>query len=156
MLRQPEREAPMTRDEQQLQLLSIFHYIVAGLIGLFSLFPVIHLMVGLAMASGALVEPGAEPGERMFQAMFGWFFFLVALAIILVGLCLATCLALAGRFLARRERYTFCLVAAGVACTFFPFGTVLGVFSLLVLLRDSVRASFGQPPYAPVAAPPAA
>lgn len=141
----------MTRDDQQLQLLSIFHYIVAGLVGLFSLFPVFHLVIGLAMATGALVEPDAAPGERMFQAMFGWFFVLVALAIILVGLGLATCLALAGRFLARRQRYTFCLVVAGVGCTFFPFGTVLGVFTLLVLLRDSVRAGFGLPPYAPAA-----
>jgi hypothetical protein len=41
------------------------------------------------------------------------------------------------------EEYTFCLVMAGVACMFMPFGTVLGVFTIIVLLRDSVKELFG-------------
>lgn len=49
---------------------------------------------------------------------------------------------LAGRALAQRRRYTFCLVIAGVACMFMPFGTVLGVFTIIVLLRDSVKELF--------------
>jgi hypothetical protein len=55
---------------------------------------------------------------------------------------------LAGRFLARRRHHTFCMVIAAVACTFMPLGTVLGVFSLIVLSRESVRESFapGPPP----------
>ena len=32
----------MTRDEEHLRILSIFHYVVAGIVALFSLFPVIH------------------------------------------------------------------------------------------------------------------
>jgi hypothetical protein len=32
---------------------------------------------------------------------------------------------------------------AGVACMFMPFGTVLGVFTIVVLLRDSVKELFG-------------
>ncbi len=31
---------------------------------------------------------------------------------------------------------------AGVACMFMPFGTVLGVFTIIVLLRDSVKELF--------------
>jgi hypothetical protein len=34
---------------------------------------------------------------------------------------------------------------AGIACVFMPFGTVLGVFTIIVLMRDSVRRLFGRP-----------
>jgi len=61
---------------------------------------------------------------------------------ILVGF--AVCLALAGRFLAQRRRYYYCLVMAGIACMFMPFGTVLGVFTIIVLLRESVKELFGE------------
>ena len=49
---------------------------------------------------------------------------------------------LAGRNLARRRRYLFCQVVAGVGCMFMPFGTVLGVFTLVVLSRPAVRNLF--------------
>lgn len=44
--------------------------------------------------------------------------------------------------LARKGR-TFSLVVAGVNCLHIPAGTVLGVFTIIVLLRDSVRELYG-------------
>ncbi|KAB2969398.1 MAG: hypothetical protein F9K18_01395 [Thermoanaerobaculia bacterium] len=134
----------MSDDDRHLQLLSIFHYVVAGLLGLFSLFPLLHLSMGVAMISGQF---GAGTGAPM-DHMLGWFFVLLAGGFMLAGLALATCVLLAGHFLEQRRRYDFCLVAAGAACVFSPFGTVLGVFTIIVLMRDSVRAQFGRPPFA--------
>jgi hypothetical protein len=37
----------------------------------------------------------------------------------------------------------YCLVVAGIECIFMPFGTVLGVFTIIVLMRPSVRNLFG-------------
>ena len=37
------------------------------------------------------------------------------------------------------------LIAAGLACLFTPVGTVLGVFSLITLLRPQVKAAFDPP-----------
>ena len=34
------------------------------------------------------------------------------------------------------------MVVAGVACTFAPLGTALGVFTIIVLMRDSVKELF--------------
>jgi hypothetical protein len=48
----------------------------------------------------------------------------------------------AGRYLSRHVNRTFCLVVAGIECVFTPFGTVLGVFTIIVLMRDSVRELF--------------
>ena len=58
-----------------------------------------------------------------------------------VGYALA--LFLAARFLAERRRHTFCVVVAAISCTFTPLGTVLGVFTLIVLFRPSVKVQFG-------------
>jgi len=49
-----------------------------------------------------------------------------------------------GRFLAKRKHYLFCLVMAGIESIFMPFGTVLAVFTIIVLMRDSVKELFAR------------
>jgi hypothetical protein len=46
---------------------------------------------------------------------------------------------ISGRKLGKQTGRTFSLVVAGINCAVFPFGTVLGVFTIIVLMRDSVR-----------------
>ena len=58
---------------------------------------------------------------------------------------IAALLFLAGRWLGRHTHSTFCFAIACVACIFTPTGTVLGVFTILVLLRPSVKALFVKP-----------
>jgi len=64
---------------------------------------------------------------------------------IVAGWTFAAMVAFAGRSLQTRQRYTFCLVMAGIECIFMPVGTVLGVFTIIVLVRDSVKELFGMP-----------
>lgn len=130
----------MGRDTDQLRLLSIFHYIVGGITALFSMFPVIHLAVGIAIVCGAFedADQGGPP-----PAMLGWFFIIIALFFIVCGLILATCILVAGRKLSRRSSYMYCLVMAAIECMLMPFGTVLGVFTIIVLMRPGVRKLFG-------------
>jgi len=125
-----------SQDRQHLDLLGIFHYILAGLTGLFSLFPIIHLMIGVAMVTGKLDH--SDPGA----AIAGWFFIVFAAVFILCGLVIAVLMALAGGYLRQRRHYTFCLVIAAIECMLIPFGTVLGVFTLIVLMRASVKPLF--------------
>jgi len=129
----------MDQDKQHLQLLSIFHYVVGGITALFACFPFIHLAVGIAAVSGAFPE---QPGQDGFPAIFGWIFIGVASVFILLGWTLAVSVLVAGRFLARRTHYMYCFVVAAVECVFIPLGTVLGVFTIIVLCRPSVKALF--------------
>lgn len=131
-------------DEQHLRLLAIFHYVDAGLTALFACFPLIHVAVGLAM----VFRPDAFGGKGSEQPplLFGWLFTCMGAGMFLAGLALAICTFLAGRFIARRQRYWFVFVMAAIQCIFFPFGTVLGVFTILVLSRESVKTLFGRPP----------
>ena len=41
-----------------------------------------------------------------------------------------------------QRRYLLCMIVAGLACLFTPIGTILGVFTLVVLLRPQVKAAF--------------
>ena len=60
------------------------------------------------------------------------------------ALLAAACVAnmLSGVFLRQRKCRVFSLVVAGLDCLQIPFGTALGVFDFIVLLRDSVRQSY--------------
>jgi hypothetical protein len=132
----------MNEDIQHLNILSIFHYVVAGISALFSLFPIIHLTMGISMLAGGFFPPEAETGAPFPFWMFGLMFTLIPAAIIFFGLAFSAFIAAAGYFLAKRKNHTFCLVMAGVSCIFMPFGTVLGVFSIIVLSRPSVKEMF--------------
>jgi hypothetical protein len=126
----------MNQDQEHLKLLSIFHYVAAGMAALVACIPFIHFFMGLALATGAFPDTDSEARP------VGLVIMLVAACIIFLGWCFAALVAFAGRSLARRKRYTFCLVMAGVECIFMPVGTVLGVFTIIVLVRDSVKELF--------------
>ena len=128
-------ESTAAKDEEHLRLLSIFHYVVAAMAALFSLFPVIHLVIGIYF----IVSPPTSGGP---PPWFGWIFVIIALFIITMGLTLAGCIFAAGRLIAARRRHTACVILAGVECLFMPLGTVLGAFTISVLMRDSVKQLF--------------
>jgi hypothetical protein len=130
----------MNQDLEHLKLLTIFHYVVAGLMAIFACFPLIHFVIGLLMVSGAFSGSDGPP------RVVGVVFMVIAGIIILVGWTIAALVFVAGRSLARRTRYTFCLVVAGLECLFMPIGTALGAFTIVVLMRESVKALFGQSP----------
>lgn len=127
------------QDDDHLRLLSIFHYIVAAMAALGGCFPIIHMVIGIAAVTGKLGNGGHQP-----PPLFGWIFIAGAGSIMFVFWSLAVCLLLAARNLKQRRRYTFCFVVACVATMMcVPFGTALGIFTILVLVRPSVKALFG-------------
>ena len=125
-----------------VQLLAIFHYVLAGLGLLFSILPAFYVAIGWAMLTGAFAFGGRVANPPPPQV--GWLFVAFGVAMMIVALGFVVLLALAGRFLARRRHWTYCLVIAALSCAFFPLGTALGVFTILVLSKPQVRAAFGQ------------
>ena len=123
-------------DLEQLRLLSVFHYVVAGITALFSLLPGFQLVFGLLMASGRFAPE--DEGSRIFGCLMAG----CASFLLFTGVGLAAAIGLAGQSIAQRRRYTYILVVAGVLCVFVPLGTILGVLTFVVLVRPSVRARF--------------
>lgn len=130
----------MDQNSEHLRLLSTCHHVVAGLAALFACVPLIHVALGIALATGAF-EPGSAGAEAP-PKVLGIFFAAFGALLVLAGWLFAGLLAYAGLSLRQRRRYLFCLVMAALACVFFPFGTVLGVFTVIVLARPGVRELF--------------
>jgi hypothetical protein len=128
-------------DEEHLRLLSIFHYVVGALTALFALFPLIHFALGLFFFL-APPHPTSQQGGPP-PAIIGWFFMIFGGALFVLGECFAACVIAAGQFIRSRRRYWFVFGIACMQCAFFPFGTALGVFTIVVLSRPSVKQMFG-------------
>lgn len=135
----------VNRDEEHLKLLAIFHYILGGMMAFFSLFGLIYFVMGLvfmlAPAGGWNQGPGAPP-----PAWFGLIFVLIGAGVVVLGVTVGGLIAYAGRCIAQRRHPSFCLVMAAVACLWVPIGTVLGVLTILVLVRPTVKPLFGAAP----------
>ncbi len=126
-------------DDEHLRLLSIFYYVKGGISALFACIPMIHVVLGLVM----VVAPHVfGQGKDAPPAFIGWIFVVLGLSIIFIGWTFAALTLIAGRCLARRKHYNYCLVVGCLECLSIPFGTVLGVFTIIVLNRASVKEMF--------------
>ena len=135
----------MNQDTEHLRLLAIFHYVVSGLAALFSLFPLIYTTIGAIFVFVAR-HGTPKPGEELPPEFLGWIFAVLGALLFLLGIAMAICILIAGRCLSRRKGYSFALVMACIECLFIPFGTILGVFTIIVLSRESVKTLFSAVP----------
>jgi hypothetical protein len=127
-------------DEEHLKLLSMGYYVSAGFHAAFSLFGLLYLVLGVIFfISGRSFSggPGAPP-----PAFLGILFGIMGLAMFLLMITIAILLFLAGSRIKKRESRTFCMVVAGINCIFIPYGTLLSIFTFMVLGRNSVRGLF--------------
>jgi hypothetical protein len=125
------------RDREHLKHLAIFHFVFAGLafVGIGFLF--VHYFMMHTMFSNPEMwksQPQAMP-SKAFLDVFIWFYVFMGV-LLLTGLILNV---LSGSFLLQKKNRLFSLVIGGLNCLQIPFGTALGVFTIIVLSRDSVR-----------------
>ena len=125
---------------ENVKLLAIFHWIVAVMAGFFGLFPLIYVGFGAAMLRGLFDTP-RQPAP---PAFLGWMLIGMGVVFCLGFQAFATALGVAARSYSQHRRWTYCLVVAVVSCAWFPFGTMLGAFSILTLARPETKALFGE------------
>jgi len=134
---------PRNDDAQQLSALSICTFVYAGLVTLMSLFGAVYVVMGIAMATA--MPPGPAGGPP--PAAIGGVFAVFGGIFMLVGFAIAIALVLSGLALRKRQRRNLTFVVACIICINVPFGTLLGVFTLIVLSRASVKALYDQRAY---------
>lgn len=141
--------APLLRDQRKvdsdhLRLLAIFHFVFAGLSLLGLLFLGLHYAIMHAFLDDPSLWKGAKDGPPPAQvfAIFRWFYLFMGVVFV-IGALLNL---LSGLYLRRRRARLYSLIVAGLDCVQFPFGTVLGVFTFIVLLRESVVELYAAPP----------
>jgi hypothetical protein len=147
-LTQPSQEASglrrlyLKRDREHLKLLSIFHFVFGGLAlaGIGFLF-VHYFIMHTAFSNPDMwkSQPKAMPPKAFLDA-FIWFCPFMGL-MLLIGLVRNV---LSGLFRCQKTNRLFSLIVAGLNCVQIPFGTALGVFTILVLSRDSVRQLYSE------------
>lgn len=134
--------AQRAKDEEHLRLLVIFHYVVAGIGAFFACFPLIHVAIGMMLFLGSSF--GVKGGNNMPPQWFGLIFVLIGGFMVIFGWTAAICTFISGRYLAKRRKRMFSFVMAAIMCMFMPFGTILGIFTILVLSRESVQRLYAS------------
>ena len=134
----PSQQQVTATDLEHLKLLSIGYYVMAGFTLLFSFLPLIYVAMGVFMLFGSTHLTGGAPDAA------GWIIIALGTAGSLVIMALALMNFLTARFIAARERRIFCMVIAALSCLHAPLGLLIGVFTLVVLSRDGVRALFSS------------
>ena len=141
----PPPNAQMVQDAEHLKLLTVLHYVMGGLTALFGSIPIIHVVMGVLIVNEKFVTGSPTTPSTGMSPDFGWVFIIFGSVAILLFWTFAGCLVYAGRCLSVRKNHTFCTVIACLSCLGFPLGTALGVFTILVLQRPSVKSLFNQP-----------
>jgi hypothetical protein len=132
-------------DEEQLRLLPVLYWVQGGLMALYSPIALIYVVPGVAFMQIPATDASGPPPAFgwMFAGIGGFGFIMIA--------AMATLTILAGFWIRKRTHRVACLVVAAVSCLMIPYGTMMGVFTFLVLLRPSVAVLFGKP--SPVVSP---
>jgi hypothetical protein len=143
----PMPSSQTTIDLEHLRLLSVFHYVYAGLLTFVGCVPIIHVSMGIAILNGAFQQfPQQGNPQQQLPREAGWFFVGFGSCAIVFFWLLAVLTCVAGRRLGKRRGRVFCIVVACLECLMFPLGTILGVFTLIVLMRPTVIAIFDARP----------
>lgn len=124
-------------DAEHLRLLAIFHFVSAALAFVGVLFATLYfVLVSVVFANPEMWAESQEgPPPEMLITIFQWF---TGIGVVwFVVACVGNLLS--GLYLRTRRHRTFSMVIAGINCLHIPLGTLLGVFTLAVLGRESVR-----------------
>jgi hypothetical protein len=142
-----------SQDAQYLKLIEIFHYVMAGLAVAGMAFLFAHYMImNSVFTNPQILEQMRKQQEQRGQAMpfdpaqfihaFVWFYALIGAW----GLVSLVANLVSGLSIRARRRRMFSLIVAGFNCINFPFGTLLGIFTLILLLRPVMPALYHETP----------
>ncbi len=129
-------------DENNLRTLAVLYKVWAAMQALVMccvggyLFIVGAAVTGAVAADQTRGHAGPPPG--LFVGIFGSIFFVVAT--LLVTTSVLNCFA--SRWIEQRKNWTGIIVMAALNCLSIPLGLGLGVFTMIVLNRPSVRSRF--------------
>jgi hypothetical protein len=123
--------------KKHLDLLGIFHYVAAGLTlvcgGGYGL-----MFVGMSAAISSASEHAKDRPPPEFLWLFGG----MGLLFVVAAAVTALLLGFAGWCLRERKAWIYCMVVAAISLIHMPIGTVLGVFTIIVLMRPEAKALF--------------
>lgn len=138
----PAATPPVDRDAQHLKTLAILHFVLGGM-GVCGLgFIVVHffmmqMLMNSPPGSSSGTPRSSPPPEEFMLIMQGIYVVGAVLGVLFIVLNI-----LSGLYMLKWRRRTFSMVVSAMNCLQMPLGTALGVFTIIVLMRDSVRLKY--------------
>ncbi len=125
-------------DDDLLSVVSIFHFVLGGFQMLFSLIGLIYVAMGILMATEALDSTKGNPPPPELGWIFGGFGVVFVLVFLTIGLLTIK----TGTNMRKRKQRTFCIVIDSILCMMVPFGTIVGIFGLVLLTKSENANEF--------------
>jgi hypothetical protein len=124
-------------DEEHLRLLSLLHYVSGGMTLAFGLmFGVWMGFMGAIFAT--MASESAAPHRQAPPTEFFLIFGLLGLAAIVYGVLEL----ISGRLMSQRRRWLFSFIVSLPRVVLVPYGSMLTIFTLIVLDRRSVKSLY--------------
>jgi hypothetical protein len=127
------------RDQEHLRILTMCYYLLAACTGFFSLLALLYVGFAAIALSGVVA---ANQSSNADPRAIGYIFAAFGIAGFLFGMGMALLYYLVARGLRDHRWSTFCYAMAAISCLYIPFGTAIGVCTILVLNRPDVKRLF--------------
>ncbi|MCK5842674.1 MAG: hypothetical protein KAH31_10925 [Candidatus Sabulitectum sp.] len=126
------------QDGDLLSIVSIFHYVLGGFQMMISLAGVVYIVMGILMTTGAMdsAKGEAPPPE------LGWIFVGIGTVFVLLFITIGLFTIKTGINMHRRRNRTLCIVIDSILCLMVPFGTIVGIFGLVLLTKPEISDEF--------------
>ena len=125
-------------DDEHLRLLRIGYFISAAQTAIVIPLGLVYAAMGFLTAH----LPGGSGAPP--PAFMSWFFGIFGGALAALGTVAAALKLLTAIRLKERRSHTLCMVTAALSCLEIPYGTALGIMTLVVLNRPSVQQQFAE------------
>lgn len=129
----------MKEFQEQLKVLKIFHFVLGGLGIVLSFLPLIYVLMGTifySMKDDFPTDTG-NPADQLPKIM-SVVMMIVGFVGFVFGLAMAILTIVSGMRISTTTHRNFSIIIAAILCVFFPFGTVLGIFTIIVLSKKEV------------------
>lgn len=133
---------PIDCDSSQLSLLSLFHFIGAGLAALGGCFLGLHYAIFHTFFLNPQNWTGRSqpPPPAWFIEIIFWVYIVMGLFFILSFVSNV----ISAFYIRARKHRIFSIIVASFNCIHVPLGTLLGVFTICILMRESVCKQYEQ------------
>jgi hypothetical protein len=135
-----ESERQAIVDEEHLRMLPVFYWVLGATECFLALYGLVYVGLGVFFASIPAASSSSSAGPP--PAFIASLFVAIGAGFMIVFGAVGVLTILTGFWIRKRRHRTACLVMAGLSCLSVPWGTIVGVFSFIVLLSPSVKALF--------------
>lgn len=128
-------------DNEHLKLLSLFHYIFGGIILAYAFFIILQFIFLFYFLDAFLRNSpfNTYTSNNEFDPMIFKFILYIGITIFIIMLIGGILEIISGRFIKARKNRTFSYIIAILNLLSIPYGTILGIMTITVLGRNSIK-----------------